>query len=185
MVVGDFSEPGDKVDKVSSVHAVADLSKLWAILDVYEKDIAKVKLGQKVVVRSVAYPDRTFDGEIKFISPRVDEVSRTIKVRTLVNNPEYLLKLGMFINADIIDESNNNYIVLPKTAAFICADKKVVFVKVSEDQFEIRDVEIINETSDDVAIKKGVSEGEDVVVDGGFLLKSEALRSQLGSGCAE
>ncbi|MDP8262358.1 MAG: efflux RND transporter periplasmic adaptor subunit [Candidatus Ancaeobacter aquaticus] len=185
VVVGDFSSPGDKVDKISSVHAIADLSKLWAILNVYEKDIAQIKLGQKVIAQSIAYPEKTFDGEILFISPRVDENTRTIKVRALVKNPEYLLKLGMFITADIIIESDDTYLTVPKSAVFSFANKKIVFVKTAQNKFETRDIEIIDETKNEVAIGKGISENEAVVVDGGFLLKSEALRSQLGSGCAE
>jgi multidrug efflux pump subunit AcrA (membrane-fusion protein) len=173
VVISDSFKTGDKVDTVSSM------------LDVYEKDIADVKLGQKVSIQSIAYPGKIFPGEITFISPRVDEDTHTIKVRALIQNPDYLLKLGMFINADIIVESQDKYIVLPSDAVHFIGGKMVVFIKTEEEEFRIRAVAIKDQTKDEVAVCEGLNEGEYVVVKDGFLLKSEFLKLQLGEGCAE
>ena len=185
VVISASFKTGDRVDAVSSMHTIADLSKLWVTLDVYEKDIADVKLGQKVFIQSIAYPGKRFSGEITFISPRVDEDSHTIKVRALIQNPDYLLKLGMFINADIIVESQDKDIVLPAEAVHLIGGERVVFIKTNEEKFRIRAVEVKEQAKDKVAVSEGLNEGEDVVVAAGFLLKSEFLKSQMGEGCAD
>ena len=117
------------MDSVSSICTIADLSKLNGTFDVYEKDIAAVKSGQKILVRSVAYPDKAFEGEIVFISPRVDKDSHTVKIRGLIQNPEYLLKLGMFVNAELMVVSEDKYFIVPQEAVHIINAKKVVFIK--------------------------------------------------------
>lgn len=184
-VIGAFGKAGDRVDTVSALYTIADLTQLWATLEVYEKDIAEVKLGQKVAVRSVAYTDRVFRGEIVFISPRVDENTHTIKVRVQVQNTNNGLKLGMFVNGNIVIESDAKYIVLPQEAVHIVDGKKVVFIKTAEEKFEVREVKIKDESDGAVAIYEGIKEGETVVIQDGFLLKSELLKSKMGEGCAE
>lgn len=185
VVISDTMKKGDKIDAISSPHTIADLSKLWATFDLYEKDIADVKLGQKVAVRSIAYPDKTFAGEITFISPRIDSDSNTIKVRAIIQNPGYLLKLGMFVTADILVESPEQYIMLPLEAVHSAGDKKIVFIKTADETFQPREVTVKEQTKDEVAISGGITDGEEVVVGNSFLLKSELLKSKMGEGCAE
>ncbi|MBF0217440.1 MAG: efflux RND transporter periplasmic adaptor subunit [Candidatus Omnitrophica bacterium] len=184
-VIGAFAKVKDMVDTVSSVYTIADLTKLSATFDVYEKDISGIKLGQKVTIHSIAYPDKVFEGAITFISHRVDENSNTIKVRALVKNPDNFLKLGMFVNADIMIESEGRAIVLPKGAVYTMNSKKVVYIKTASDKFEAREIKVRDENTREVVLAEGVSEGEEVVVENGFLLKSESLRSRMGDGCAE
>jgi cobalt-zinc-cadmium efflux system membrane fusion protein len=184
VIISDFAKKGDKVDSITSLHTVADLSKLLATFDVYERDIAKIKTGQRIVLHSVAYPDKTFEGEIIYVSPRVDEHTNTVKIRAEVFNPEYLLKLGMFVTAEVIIESNEDYVVVPQEAVHIVGDKRVVFIKTGEHDFDVRVVTVKIESKDASAIE-GVKEGEVVVAQDGFLLKSELLKSQMGEGCAE
>lgn len=184
-IIGVFGKAGDRVDTVSAVYTIADLTQLWATLEVYEKDIAEIKLGQKVAVRSVAYPDQVFEGEIVFISPRVDDSTHTIKVRVQVKNTNNGLKLGMFVNADIIIGSDVKYILLPQEAVHMIDAKKVVFIKIADEKFEVREVKIKDESDSIVAVYEGISEGETVVTQDGFLLKSEFLKSKMGEGCAE
>jgi len=180
VVIGGFAKAGDKVDSVSSICTIADLSKLNGTFDVYEKDIAAVKSGQKILVRSIAYPDKAFEGEIVFISPRVDKDSRTVKIRGLIDNPEYLLKLGMFVNAELMVVSENKYIIVPQEAVQITEGKKTVFIKTADEKFEVRKIEIKDETKDKVAVSEGINEGDTIVIHGGFLLKSQLLKSKMG-----
>lgn len=184
-VIGVFAKQKDRVDTVSSIYTIADLTKLWVTLEVYEKDIADIKLGQKVAVGAIAYPEQVFEGEIIFISPRVDEDAHTIKTRALIQNPANSLKLGMFVNANIIMESDAKYIILPQEAVHTISAKKVVFIKTADEKFEAREIIVKDETKDEVAVAQGISEGEEVVVQDGFLLKSELLKSKMGEGCAE
>jgi multidrug efflux pump subunit AcrA (membrane-fusion protein) len=179
VVIADFYKVGDKVNTVSPVHTIADFSKLWANFDVYEKDFAQVKIGQDILVYSMAYPNQVFEGKIVFISPRVDETSRTIKIRAAVQNPKSLLKLGMFVNADIVSQTDEEYLMAPSSAVQALGDKKIVFLRVDEGKFQPKEVVIKAETKDQTAISDGVREGDWIVGKGAFLLKSTFLADQL------
>ncbi len=179
VIIGDFDTVGQKVETISSLCAIADLSKVWANFDIYEKDIAKVKIEQKIAVRSSAYPDQSFEGKIVFISPRVDETTRTIKIRALIENPAYFLKLGMFVNGEITSQGSQEYITLPASAVQTLGDKRVVFVKTGDGEFHKKEIAIILQTTDQVAVSEGVNVGDMVVTDGAFLLKSVLLKDEL------
>lgn len=184
VVIASFVKTGDKVDGVTALYTIADLSALQATFDVYEKDIGKVKDGQKMIVRSTASPENAFEGYIGFISPRVDEDTYTVKVRASVNNPDYALKLGMFVTGEILNESDAKYIVVPREAVHLINGKNIVFVRKGEQEFEAREVTVVKESTTEAALE-GVNEGESIVTKDGFLLKSELLKSKMGEGCAE
>lgn len=179
VIIGDFDTVGQKVEMISSLCTIADLSKLWANFDIYEKDIAKVKIGQKITVLSSAYPNQSFEGKLVFVSPRVDETSRTIKIRALIENPEYLLKLGMFVNGEITSQGSQEYLTLPASAVQTFGDKRVVFVKTGNGEFRKQEITISSQTTDQVAVSEGVNVGDMVVTDGAFLLKSGLLKDEL------
>ena len=187
IVIGAFAKVNDRVDTVSSIYTIADLTKLWATFEVYEKDIAEIKLGQKVSARSLAYPDQVFEGEIIFISPRVDETSHTIKVRAIVDNKDMMLKLGMFVSGDIISEGREKYLSVPADAVQTIGDDKIIFLKTGDNKFAIRKIKVKAETKEDIFIEDVYSqeentqmrEGDEVAVGGAFLLKSELLKGEL------
>lgn len=186
VLIGNFVKVGDKVDTVSSICTVADLSKLWANFDVYEKDIADVKVGQKVRVRSSAYSDKVFEGKIIFISPRVDETSHTIKIRAVVENKDLSLKLGMFISGEIISEGDEEYLSVPTHAVQTMNNDKIIFIKTKDGKFSMKKINIKTETAEEVLIDESsdtedaqVKEGDEVVIEGAFLLKSELLKGEL------
>jgi multidrug efflux pump subunit AcrA (membrane-fusion protein) len=185
VVIGSSAKTGEKVDTVSSLHTIADLSVLQATFDVHEKDIKDVTMGQKICVRSVAYPDICFYGEIVFISPRVDRDTNAIKVRASVGNPENLLKLGMFVTAEISVETPEKYVVVPLEAVHSSEGKKMVFIKTGDEKFEAREVTVKEQSDGQAALSAGVCEGDQVVTENSFLLKSELLKSKMGAGCAE
>lgn len=185
VVIGGSAKTGEKVDSISSLHMIADFSVLQATFDVYEKDIRHVKCGQEICVQSVAYPDKCFDGKIVFISPRVDSQTNSIKVRADICNPDFLLKLGMFVTAAIAVESEEKYVVVPIEALHQSGGEKTVFIKTGAEEFESRAVVVDEEAGGLAAICEGVKEGEEVVTENGFLLKSELLKSKMGDGCAE
>lgn len=187
IVIGAFAKVNDRVDTVSSIYTIADLTKLWATFEVYEKDIAEIKLGQRVLARSLAYPDQVFEGEIIFISPRVDETSHTIKVRAIVDNKDMMLKLGMFVSGDIISEGREKYLSVPADAVQTIGDNKIIFLKTGDNKFVIRKIKVKDETKEDVFIEDvysqeenaQIKEGDEVAVGGAFLLKSELLKGEL------
>jgi RND family efflux transporter MFP subunit len=185
VVIGSFVKSGDKVDTVSSICTVADLSKLWANFDVYEKDVADVKVGQKVTVTSSAYSEKVFEGKIVFVSPRVDETSHTIKIRAVIENKEFFLKLGMFISGEIIFESNEEYLSVPTHAVQTMNNEKIIFIKTKDGKFVMKKINIKTETAEEVLMEASsvegseVKEGDEVVIEGAFLLKSELLKGEL------
>ncbi|MFA6599919.1 MAG: efflux RND transporter periplasmic adaptor subunit [Candidatus Omnitrophota bacterium] len=185
IVFAQYLKLGDAVDVLTSIMTVADPDLLRASLNVYEKDLAGIKLGQKVLIESVAYPEKSFDGKLAYISPSVDDKTRTIKIRVDVGNKEHLLKFGMFVTGRILEESKEQYYVVPTRAIHFMNGKRAVFVKTGEDQFQAREVKVQEETKEEAAIREGLCEGDSVVVQESFLLKSELLKSEMGAGCAE
>lgn len=187
IVIGAFAKVSDRVDTVSSIYTIADLTKLWATFEVYEKDIAEIKLGQKVSARSLAYPDQVFEGEIIFISPRVDESSHTIKVRAIVDNKDMTLKLGMFVSGDIISEGQEKYLSVPADAVQTMGEDRIIFLKTGDHKFVIRKIKVKAETKEEVFIEDvssheentRIKEGDEVAASGAFLLKSELLKGEL------
>jgi multidrug efflux pump subunit AcrA (membrane-fusion protein) len=185
IIFAQYLKPGDAVDALTSIMTVADPDLLRASLNVYEKDLAGIKLGQKVLIESVAYPEKKFDGTLVYISPSVDEKTRTIKIRVDVANQEHLLKFGMFVTGRILMESAEQYYVIPLRAVHFVNGKRVVFVKIGDNEFQAREVKVAEESKEEAAVREGLCEGDSVVVKESFLLKSELLKSKMGAGCAE
>lgn len=102
VVFAQYAKPGVSVDPVSSILTIADMDSLRGIFHVYERDVAWVRLGQKMVVKSIAYPDRDFTAEVVFISPQVDEETHTIHIRATIHNDEHLLRFGMLVTGRIL-----------------------------------------------------------------------------------
>lgn len=182
LVLGIHAAVGASVDPLSSLMTIADLSQVWATFDVYEQDVAMVQVGQRLEVRSVAYPDRVFSGKIVFISPQVDQHTRTIKLRAQVENPEYALKLGMFVTGTLYIPTAKDALLIPHAALQRIEDERVVFVQIGPETFEARDVQVGSETQRQVEILDGLKEGEQVVAAGSFHLKAELLKGTLEEG---
>jgi cobalt-zinc-cadmium efflux system membrane fusion protein len=185
VVLAQHVKEGDRVDTIASIFTVADLSRLLANFNVYEKDIGRVRQGQQMRIRSIAYPGKEFAGRVTFISPRVEESTHMIKIRAIVENPEYLLKLGMFVTGELICVEDKPSVLVPRSAMYTLEGKEHVFVKTGDVTFEARQVKIGRETDMTVSIVSGVRQGETVVHGNAFLLKSELLKAKMGAGCAE
>ena len=123
------------------------------------------------MVKSIAYPDSRFTGKVIFVSPRVDEETRTIKIRVDVENKDHLLKFGMSVTGLIFREGENESIVVPLESVQQLDDKWAVFVKIDDDNFEVREIKKGKETDEEIEILKGLSEGEILAQKGSFTLK--------------
>jgi RND family efflux transporter MFP subunit len=179
VVIAEFIKVGEHVDQTTAMYSIADVSKLWANFDVYEKDIGSVSLGQKILIYPVSYPNKKFEGEIVFISPRVDESTYTVKIKALVDNADLLLKLGMFVRGEIVVLDEESYVIIPSEALQSVEGKRVVFVKSAAESFEVREVKVQSTNKEQTAIRDGVKEGEMVVAQGSFILKSKLLASEM------
>lgn len=172
---------GEVLETGKRVFTISDLSIVWIYLDIYERDLSKIKVGQKATVRVAAYPEKQFVGKVTYLSDLMDEKTRTIRARVEVANPAALLKPGMFADARIeTGAGSEKKMTVPKEAVFLLDDGPVVFIQ-KEDGFSIRRVEAGKEVGGRVEILNGLSEGEKVVVEGGYYLKAEILKSQMGA----
>jgi cobalt-zinc-cadmium efflux system membrane fusion protein len=118
----------------ATAFTVADLSTIWVICDVYERDIPKLALGQEAKIKTIAYPDKVITGRISDIGPVLDPNIRTAKVRIEVPNPGFL-KLGMFVNATFQSLKKQQFAVVPAPAVLHLHDRDWVFVPAGGNQF--------------------------------------------------
>jgi multidrug efflux pump subunit AcrA (membrane-fusion protein) len=180
VVISKYVKEGEKLDTLTSIVTIANPDILRGSFDVYEKDLSAIKLEQNVKITTVAYPGKTFLGKVVFISPRVDDQTRTIKIRVDIENKEHLLKFGMFVTGRIEKESEMESMVVPLESVQTLGGERIVFVKTGEETFEAKAVKVHQQTEDEAAITEGLSEGEVVVVKGSFILKSELQKEELG-----
>ena len=185
VMIADFEKVGETVDTISPIHTIADLSKLSANFDVYENDIGKVKIGQRLLIYSTAYPDKPFEGTIMFISPRVDETSFTIKIRVQIDNTDYLLKPGMFVRGEIILEDQQAHFAVPSEAVQDLGGIKVVFVKDEEESFIPTEVKIRFAGRRQTSVEGEINDGDLVVAAGSYILKSKILENEIAGGCTD
>ena len=172
--------PGQVVDSEDQLFSVADLSRVWVQAEVYEKDLGRVQVGQRAIVRVETYPDEEFTGRVTYISDVLDPQTRTARVRCEVANPGTRLKVDMFATVHVPTKFNRIAVAIPQAAIQQVEESTVVFVRKSETEFEARQVEVGNTVSGLVEIVSGLSEGEPVVIEGAFHLKSIIAGKELG-----
>jgi cobalt-zinc-cadmium efflux system membrane fusion protein len=154
---------------------VSDPSKLWLQLDAAETDLTDLQAGQKLRVVSNAFPNQVFDGAITNIGPSLDPVTRTVRVRGVVDNPGNLLKAEMYVLVDVVrDETRvaGAGVEVPSKAVFTVDQKPYLFVELSPGQFERRPVTIGTEKDGKIPVRSGVEAGQRVVTEGALLLQS-------------
>jgi len=190
IVIQKHLDPGEATASGKDVLTIADLSSVWVWLNVYEQDLARLlgetkKGSPRVRITTLAFPAKTFEGEINLIGSMLDEHDRTIKVRAVLKNGEALLRPGMFCSANVVFEMPEKVVAVPKAA--LMSDEGTYFVfRQIRDGFALRtDVEVGRVFADSVEIKGGVAEGDKIVAEGAFVCKSDVLREKMGAGCAD
>lgn len=165
--------PGQYVQADSTpLLTVADLSTVWVLVDVFERDIHLVHPGQRVQVTAMAYPNRRFTAQVDHMGDKVDAESRTLKVRLLVSNAAFLLKPEMFISAAIELDDRVPGVTVPAKALFTEGEKSYLFVAVGERRFERRMVTAAPDGDARVRVTSGIVAGDRIVADGALLLRS-------------
>lgn len=171
---------GELADPSKSLFTVADLSSVWVLVDVNEKDLAKVRKGQGAVVTVGAFPDLKFKGRITYIADVVDEATHTVKARVEVANPGRKLKPEMFASVQLtLPDDAPPVLAVPEDALQDLDGKKVVFVAETVDEFAPRPVQTGRVTGGMVEILSGLKEGELYAVKGSFILKSEVKKGEM------
>lgn len=164
---------GHEITPDEAIYDIADLSSVWILLETFEMDIPFIMLGQNVKIRFPYDNLKSFNGKVTYIYPTVDPMTRTTQIRVEVDNPGYKLKPGMYIDA-IVFSSVGNHIVVPTQAIIETGERQVIFIKDREGKFSPREIEAGPEVNNERVVYSGLSEGEDIVVSGNFLLDSES-----------
>jgi len=176
---------GELKDAFTPIVTISDLTHIWVWFDIYEKDITKVKVGNKVIISVASYPDEQFEGLVTYIGATVNEKTRTVKVRAEVDNRHEKLKPGMFAKVLLLVETGNDSPVVPEETVQTDGQKHFVFVPLKEGYFLRRNVVIGARVDGHVKVISGLNRNERVVVKGSFLLKSELMKEKFGEGCAD
>jgi cobalt-zinc-cadmium efflux system membrane fusion protein len=157
---------------------IADLSSVWVLGDVYERDLRLVRVGQKAEVRAAAYPDERFTARVERISDTIDPGTRAVKVRFLVANPSFRLKPEMFAAMTLVLSESRTVVTVPVKAVFSEAERTYVFVLASPHHFQRRQVEVAPDLSGRACIVSGLKAGERVVADGALLLRLQQAKKE-------
>ncbi|HEX9022248.1 MAG TPA: efflux RND transporter periplasmic adaptor subunit [Geobacteraceae bacterium] len=171
---------GELADPSKSLYTVANLSSVWIMVDVSEKDLAKVHRGQVANVAVTAFPDLKLKGRITYIADLVDEATRTVKARVEVANPGRKLKPEMFATVELaLAAGAPPVLAVPEDALQDLDGRKVVFVAEGKDQFVSRPVQTGRSAGGLVEIVSGLKEGENYAAKGSFIIKSEVKKGEM------
>lgn len=185
IVVDRLAVIGEAINAYQPLFAIADTSTMWAMLDVYESDLFKVRVGQSVLFDVPGLAGERFAGPITWISARVDHTTRTLKARAELDNANGLLRANMFGRAVVTIRDSRPMIVVPKSAVQWEGCCNVVFVRKSDQLFLPRKVRLGYSTGEYYEVLEGIDAGEEIVTQGSFLLKTEILKGSIGQGCCE
>jgi RND family efflux transporter MFP subunit len=173
VTVGSVLNVGDKL------FTVTDPGSLWMIASANEADLAELRAGQAVRIQVRAYPGREFTGHILKLGEQLDPATRTLQLRIVVPNPKGLLKPEMYAAATIQRSGQRSGVFLPEGAVQDINGVSAVFVRSAGNRFETRTVKTGPGLDGQIEILEGLNPGEAVVVKGGFMLKSQLLRSTI------
>ena len=169
---------GDLVGGEDLALTVANLYVVWAALSIYQRDINKIKVGQRAMV-SFGSEEGGEAGTISYVSPVVDEATRTAAARVILDNTSGKWRPGMFVSAKVYVSEKKVPIVVEKSALQTLEDKTVVFIK-RGDEFFPQQVNVGMENDVNVEIISGLQAGQQYVSKGSFTLKAEILKESFG-----
>ena len=152
---------------------IADIKKVWILGDIYENELPFIKLGQKVTITSQSFPGRYYSGNIAYIYPNLNLQTRSVKIRIEMENPEEILKPGMFTNIQI-DVDKGSHLAVPESAVLNSGVRKVVFVSKGNGILTPNEVDTGSLINGYYPIKKGLAKGDVVVSSANFFLDSES-----------
>jgi RND family efflux transporter MFP subunit len=165
--------PSQRVSPDTELYAIADLSRVWILADVFETDLSKIHTGQSAVVSIPTESGRKFTARVAYIQPQIDSASRTLKIRLEAPNPDLRLKPEMFITLEL-RVGLPRRVTVPADAVLNTGLSKSVFVDLGEGALERREVQTGDRIGDRIQVISGLRPGERVVASGAFLIDSEA-----------
>ena len=179
VIEGMRAQPGE------TLFRIADHSVVWAIMDVAERDLGSVVVGQRALVRARSFPGREFSGKVNIIYPQINKETRTARVRVELSNPELLLLHDMYVDAEIDTGSQDAVLAVPESAVLDTGGRQAVLVDKGEGRFEPREVKLGHRGGGHVEIREGLAEDDPVVVSANFLIDAESNLKAALKGFAE
>jgi membrane fusion protein, copper/silver efflux system len=175
VVIAKEAVEGMKVNAGTQVYRIADLSRIWVMVTLYEYQLPYVQVGQSATINLTYLPGQQFTGKVIYIYPYLSEKSRQIDVRMEFDNPNGELKPGMYASVDLNSTLANDRVMAPRSAIIDTGERKVAFVSMGEGRFEPRKIQVGAEAQNGmVEVLDGLKPGEKVVTSGQFLIDSEA-----------
>jgi multidrug efflux pump subunit AcrA (membrane-fusion protein) len=165
---GMFVKPG------MMLYTIADISRVWVYVDVYEYELPWIRLGQEAEMTLASYPGRTFRGKVSFVYPYMDKKSRTNKVRLEFDNPGLDLKPNMYANVNLKSVVSKKAVAVPTEAVILSGERSIVLLSRGDGKFAPREVVLGAEAEGFYEIKEGLTGGEAVVTSAHFLIDSES-----------
>jgi len=164
---------GQKISEGMPLLKISNLSNLWLMADIYEYELAKVKVGSKVSITFNFLPGKTYDGKVSFIYPTLDPKSRTVKIRIELNNRGEL-KPSMFANITIQGEDLGKKPVIPENAVIHSGMKDIVIISLGDGKFKPQEVQLGGYSDGYYQVISGLTEGNTIVTSAQFLIDSES-----------
>ena len=171
--------PGEVIEANKELMKVTDLSTVWVVGQVYEKDLATVRVGSGANISSDAYPGKVFRGRVTYVDPKIDPATRTAQVRIEMANPRQMFKIGMFVNVAFgpLGTAEKTMPTVPKDAVQMIGNQQFVFVTTDKsNEFLMRPVSLGAESNGFYPAVEGLHVGDRIVTQGSFLLRAEWLK---------
>jgi RND family efflux transporter MFP subunit len=174
---------GMNVDPSVPLFTVANLSTVWVVGDLNERDLSRVRVGSPATISATALPELRQEGKVSYIDPQIKVDTRTAQLRVEIPNPAGRLRLGMYVDMEVGGAPTDTEMAVPRSAVQVVGSRSVVYVgnPALPGQFVERVVETGNTVGDVVEIRSGVKPGELVVAKGSFAVRAEAERLGLGA----
>jgi membrane fusion protein, copper/silver efflux system len=176
---------GMRVQPGGVLFRIADHSVVWALIDVAERDLGTIAVGQSATVRARAFPGREFEGKIAVIYPEINKETRTARIRIDLQNPDLALLHDMYVDAEIDTGSGEPVVSIPDSAVMDTGSRQAVFIDKGQGRFEPREVKLGHRGSGYVEVRQGLADGEPVVISANFLIDAESNLKAALKGFAE
>ena len=169
---------GTNVDQATQLFTVVDLSTVWVVVDLYEKDFSRVRVGDRATVTTTAYPDLVMPGRVSYIDPQVSAATRTARVRIEVPNTRQQLRFGMFAEALLDSRGDISTLTIPRTAVQNVGNRTVVYLVQPQERgkFIEREVRLGALAQDRFPVLSGLQSSDVIVAEGSFFVRAEVER---------
>lgn len=167
--------PGMEVrpDRETPLFVVSDLKQLTVLMSVFEVNLSKIRLGQKLSISVPAYPGESFSATVRYISQVLDEATRTVQVRCSIANPDARLLPGMYATITVESDPDDQAFVIPLTAVFTEGDADYVFIALDDNHYQQRQVQVGLRLKEKAVVRQGLKPDEQLVTEGALMLRAE------------